>query len=258
MLSWAASSSCSQAWARGWADGLPAAEGRSWGILSTRTSLQEEPLGPEQSTGTTSLPRVPCSVPAGQARGITANARPEPRPRMHGGRADETGQGRREPSKPAGDSDTQGRARGRAGQIRGPGPAPNPARPLESRCSEQRLGLGCLGVGRPLEVAHAAPRKGWTGRWWEPISGYAGWAMCRPPTHSRKRGKAGAEPLGAAMPPQGRESGEAARLSPGGTGLRSLGGAPWWQPVFAAKSTPSPPDPHPAPTHPRPGASLPG
>lgn len=102
------------------------------------------------------------------------------------------------------------------------------------------------------------PRKGWTGRWWEPISGYAGWVMCRSPTHSRKRGKAGAEPLGTVTPHQGWESGEVACLSPGGTGLRSLGRAPGWQPVFAAKSTPSPPDPHPAPTHPRPGASLPG
>lgn len=69
MLSWAASSSCSQAWARGWADGLPAAEGRSWGMLSTRTSLQKGHMGPERSPGATNLPRITHSVPAGQTRG---------------------------------------------------------------------------------------------------------------------------------------------------------------------------------------------
>lgn len=78
MLCWAASSSCSQAWARGWADGLPAAAGRSRGVLSTRTSLHRQPMGPERSTGATNPPRVPCPVPTGQARGSPPTWGPSP------------------------------------------------------------------------------------------------------------------------------------------------------------------------------------
>ena len=71
MLSWAASSSCDQAWARGWADGLPAAEGRSCGMLSTRTSLQEGHRGQRPL-------RLPPSPPAGRAGGAAANVGPRP------------------------------------------------------------------------------------------------------------------------------------------------------------------------------------
>lgn len=82
-LSRAVSRSCSQAWARGWAVGLPAANGKSSGMLSTRMSLGTEPRADQAvSVGATGQPFVPF-LPPSRREGLTpGGSGPEPRPKV--------------------------------------------------------------------------------------------------------------------------------------------------------------------------------
>lgn len=152
MLSWAASSSCSQAWARGWADGLPAAEGRSWGMLSTRTSLQNGHMGPERSPGATNLPASPVPSPLAKPGGSLPTWGPSPGRGCVGwgpNRLDRAG------LSPA---SRRGAATARREQG-GLGPIPGTA--LESLGAWGAVApSGDLLGGRPLEAAQAEPEEG--------------------------------------------------------------------------------------------------
>lgn len=220
MLSWAASSSCSQAWARGWADGLPAAEGRSWGMLSTRTSLQKGHMGPERSPGATNLPASPFPSPLAKPGGSLPTWGPSP------GRGC-VGRGPNRLDR-AGLSPASRRGAATARREQG-GLGPIPGTALESLGAWGAVApSGDLLGGRPLEAAQAEPEEGLDQQLHLP-GGDRG--PC-PPTGGQREAPRGAALRAAPAPPSLHRGLTHRQESCGGFRASPLGGsqarlAPW-------------------------------